>query len=125
MYRLQVWQKRLEEFAENDKATSLKSEIGILRVTLEAILNKCEDSTQLLLYSSKISDLTVKIEKLIASSHRIEKALGNLMDKSTALNFGEQVVALVGQHIKDPAVVDAISNGIIDALNNATSQSNS
>lgn len=116
LYRLQVWQQRLSEFSESSDAVSLKQEIGILRVTLEAILNKCTKSSDLLLYSNKISDLAVKIEKLISSSHRIERTLGTLMDKTTALSFAESVVEIITEFIEDPAAIDAISNRIIDAL---------
>lgn len=121
LYRLQLWQQRLDEFAESSEATNLKSEIGILRMTLESLLNKCQSSTDLILYSNKISDLTVKIEKLIASSHRIERSLGNLLDRTAALNFAERVIAVVSAHVTDTEVIDAISSGIIDALKEATS----
>jgi DNA repair exonuclease SbcCD ATPase subunit len=120
LYRLQIWQQRLEEFAESEQATTLRNEIAILRITLEEILNKCQDNNALLLYSQKISDLALKIEKLITSSHRIEKSLGQLLDKSTALNFAGQVVDIISQHVEDPAVVDAISNSMIDALSTLT-----
>ena len=121
LYRLQIWQQRLDEFAESNDASTLKAEIGILRMTLESILNKCTTSSDLLLYSNKISDLAVKIEKLIASSHRIERSLGNLLDRTAALNFAEKVITVVSAHIDDPAVIDIISSGIIDALKEATS----
>lgn len=122
MYRLQIWQQRLEEFAESEQSTSLRNEIAILRITLEQILNKCTTDHELLLYSQKISDLAVKIEKLIASSHRIERSMGQLLDKSTALNFAGQVVDIISQYVEDPAVIDEISNAMIDALSTLTKQ---
>jgi len=125
LYRLQVWQQRLAEFSESADASTLKQEIGILRVTLEAILNKCEKSTDLLLYSNKISDLAIKIEKLISSSHRIEKSLGVLMDKTTALNFAERIVDIISTHVEDTEIIDAISNAIIDALSDLSDHSGS
>lgn len=120
MYRLQIWQQRLEEFAESEQATTLRNEIAILRITLEKILNQCHSNNDLLIYSQKISDLAVKIEKLITSSHRIEKSMGQLLDKSTALNFAGQVVEIISDYIEDPEVIDNISNAMIDALSTLT-----
>ena len=116
MYRLQIWQERLDEFTTSNECNTLKNEVGILRLALEEILNKCTDSNHLLLYSQKISDLAVKIEKLISSSHRIEKSLGTLLDKSAALSFAGEVINIISQFIDDPEVIDSVSNGIIDAL---------
>lgn len=120
LYRLQVWQERLEEFADSDEATTLKSEIAILRVILEQILNKCNNTNELIIYSNKISEVAAKIEKLLTASHRIERNLGQLLDKSAALNFAGQVVGIISQHVSDPEVIDAISNSIIDALHSLT-----
>lgn len=115
-YRLQIWQERLEEFAENEKAKSLREEIGILRILMETIVNKCTGPNDLILYSPKISELATKIEKLVSSCHRIEHSMGSLMDKATALAFAGQVVDIISQHITDPDIIDAISTGIITAL---------
>ena len=122
-YRLQVWQQRLEEFAENENVKSLRDEIGILRLLMEEILNKCSDSTQLLIYSSKISDLAIRIEKLVSSCHRLEAKMGMLLDKSAALSLAGQIVTIIGQHVTDPEIIDSISNGIINALASLTGES--
>jgi hypothetical protein len=79
MYRLQVWQARLSEFSEHDKIKSLRDEIGILRILLEETMNKCRDTTALLLYSNKISDLCLRIEKLVSSCNRLEMKMGMLL----------------------------------------------
>ena len=118
-YRLQIWQERLEEFAENEKAKSLREEIGILRILMETIVNKCTGPNDLILYSPKISELAAKIEKLVSSCHRIEHSMGSLMDKATALAFAGQVVEIISTHIQDPDIIDAISTGIITALSNS------
>ena len=116
MYRLQVWQSRLAEFAEHDNVKSLRDEIGILRLVLEETMNKCRDTTSLLLYSNKISDLCLRIEKLVSSCNRLEMKMGMLLDKASALNLAGQIVEIIALHVSDPKVIDAISSGIIDAL---------
>lgn len=115
-YRLQIWQQRLDEFTESDKVKSLRDEIGILRIIMENILNQCMDSGDLLRYSSKISELAAKIEKLVVSCNRLERSMGMMLDKTAALNLASQIVEIIGAHVNDPETIDAISGEIITAL---------
>jgi len=115
-YRLLVWQNRLKEFTGHDDVKSLRDEIGILRIVLEETLNRCTDRTDLLLYSAKISDLAVKIEKLVTSCDRLEKNMGQMMDRPTALRFAAKLVEIVGRHIIDPEQLDAISSEVLEEL---------
>lgn len=115
-YRLQVWQERLDEFTESDKVKSLRDEIGILRITMENILNKCSTSHELVMYSSKIADLAVKIEKLVVSCNRLEHSMGMMLDKTAALNLAAQIVEIIGKYVPDPEAIDNISGEIIDTL---------
>lgn len=121
-YRLQVWQERLAEFSESSDVKSLRDEIGILRLVMEATLNQCEDSQALLLHSHKISDLATKIEKIVVSCDRIEKTMGLLLDKAAALTLANKIVEIISDNISDPIVVDKISGGIITALGSLTNE---
>src|SRR3989304_338034 len=40
-YNLTKWKARVEEFAENEHAKSLREEIGIMRLMMETIINRC------------------------------------------------------------------------------------
>lgn len=115
-YRVQVWQQRMTEFTENDQVKSLRAEIGILRLLIETILNRCSNSEELLLYSNKISDLTMKLEKIVTACDKLDRSMGLMLDKGTALKLASDIVTLISEHVNDPEVVDAISNGIIDLL---------
>ena len=57
---------------------------------LEEVLNKCKDSKDLILKSSVISDLVVKVEKLVSSCHKMEGSMGQLLDKSAILQFAAE-----------------------------------
>src|SRR4029077_12914332 len=56
-YRLSKWQLRMNEFADSDQVKSLREEVGISRMVLEEIVNRCKDSTELLMCSAKIADM--------------------------------------------------------------------
>jgi len=111
-YRLTKWRVRVQELAESGGVKSLREEIGILCMMLEETLNMCNDKTELLLYSSKISDLVVKIEKLVTSCNRLENQMGKLLDKSAALHLAGQMVGIITEHITDENLIDIIANDI-------------
>lgn len=119
-YRLQVWQERIHEFSESDKIKSLRGEIAILRMLAETLLAQCHTNHDLMMFSGKISDLMMKIEKLVRSCDRLESSMGMLMDRSTALVLAGRIVDIISEHVKEPEIVDAISNGIITAISEVT-----
>jgi len=115
-YRLQLWQERLDEFSESEDVKSLREEIGILRIVMEETLNKCKTSHELVLNSSKISDLASRIERLVVSCNKLESHMGMLLDKSAALALASRIVEIISIHVTDGEIIDSISSGIIDAL---------
>lgn len=116
-YRLQIWQERIEEFAEAEDVKNLRGEIAIVRLMIETIINQCQgNETQLIVYSQRLGDLIRKCESLVRSCDRLETNMGMMLDKTQALTFGSKVVEIISRHINDPEVLDQISGDIITAL---------
>ena len=115
-YRLEVWQQRMDEFAESSEAKSLRGEIGVTRLMIEQILNQCQDTQKLLMWSARIQQLVGTCEKLVRTAERIERASGTMMDRTAGLAFASEVIDAITAEIDDPQVVDRISGRIIDAL---------
>jgi hypothetical protein len=115
-YRLQIWQERLEEFTQANQHKDLKEEISMLRMLLETMWTECQNKNQLMLYSHRIGNLTVQLEKLVSSCERIEKNSGIHMDKTSALTLASKIVDVIGGLVDDAELVDRISSGIIDVL---------
>jgi len=122
MYRLAKWRDRMSNFAEDTNIKSLREEIGILRILMEETVNMCEDSQSLLMYSSKISDLAMKLEKLVSSCHRLEASTGMLLDKAAAIQIASTIVKIISAHITDDDIIDSISNEIISAIINVKAE---
>lgn len=112
-YRLGKWQERINEFADNEKVKSLREEIGIARIMLEEIILRCKDSSDLILFTPRISELIVKIEKLVVSCHRLEEKTGILMDKAGAIQLAGSIVEIVSKFVIDPDDRDKIADQII------------
>jgi len=115
-YRLGKYQARLTEFAEHDKIKSLRDEIGILRILIEERLNLCISNLDLMLHSSVLSDLIMKVEKLVTSCNRLECTLGTMLDKTQALQLGSEIVAIVARHVENEETLAQIADEIIDRI---------
>jgi hypothetical protein len=112
-YRLVKFQTELDRHADSPRLKSLNDEIAILRMLLEERLNLCKDAHDLILHSHLISDLVVKIEKVVKSCHGLESAMGGLMDKQAILTFASKVIEVISENIDDEKTLDTISNGIL------------
>lgn len=111
-----VWQRRIGELADSPQAKSLREEIGVLRLLLEAVLNTCQDNNQLIAMSNKISDLVSRIEKVVGSCHNLEKASGRLLDKSAALQLATAFIDIVGNHCSNPDEVAIIADRLVEEV---------
>lgn len=115
-YQLAKWQATVDDFADEDQVKSLRGEIGVARMLLETVINRCKDSGDLIIYSGKIGDQIKTIEKLVISCHRLESNLGLLLDKPKVLTLASQIVEIIGRHVKDDDAIAAISNDIVNAI---------
>lgn len=115
-YNVAKWQSRIEHFSDHDSVKTLRDEIGIIRMLLETIMNQCHSDMELLLFSSKISDLVSRIESLVRNCHRLESQMGQLLDKAAALQLSGEIVEIIGMHIDDEEVIKSISADIAAAL---------
>lgn len=118
-YRLNKWKaRRAAELGNSDNVTNLRDEIAILRILIEERFNQCNDAQSLLLMSSPLSDLIMKVEKIVVSCNKLESKLGNLLDRTKALQFAQVIVQIIGNYVKDEETLDKMSEEILQALDN-------
>ena len=115
-YRLNKFYLRAQEMGEAAQIKNLRDEIGILRMTLEEKLNMCQSPMELILQSGAISDLVVKIEKLVSSCHKLEEAVNSTLDKTVVMNIADTIVSILGNRIEDKALLETIVNEIAQSL---------
>lgn len=120
IYKKMQWSQRIGDFANHEKAKNLRDEIGILRLLLEERLSICKDSSDLMLHTGPITNLVDKIESTVASCHKLEAAMGNLLDKNTLIMFADQVIRLIGESFPSapPEVMAALGDKIAQAAIN-------
>jgi hypothetical protein len=113
-YNLTKYQARVGELANSNGVKSLRDEIGILRMMLESKLNGIQDDMSLMIESHQISDMILKIEKLVVSCHKLEQNMGALLDKSSILSLAAKIVTIIGEMVPERAT--EISNAILAAI---------
>lgn len=119
-YQSEIYRQRLNRFAEGDGLKSLRDEIGILRIMTEALLNRCKDDHELIMKSTPLADLVMKIEKLVTSSQKLDVSLGVMMDKAQATQMMAEVIDVIGKHV-DGDKLDAIIEDIQSILSGGSS----
>lgn len=123
MYRITKWTERINHFKDHSEIKSLRNEIGVIRLIVEEVLDKCQDSQDLLLHSSKITDLIMKIEKIVGTCHKIEVSMGSLLGREQITQLAEQILTIITTHVTDPDILEAIGNQIIEAILGKTKDS--
>ena len=114
-YRLTKYRARVSELANADGIKSLREEVGILRMILEETLNRCEDTNDILMYSTRMSDLVIKIEKLVVSCDKMESKMGMLLSRDSVLQLAGEFVGIITEHVTDNDIVETISMKMVQA----------
>lgn len=114
-HRLNRWQTRAKELGADDDVKSLRDEIGVLRMILEEMFGQCSSNLDILLYSQRMSDLVMKIEKLVSSCDKLENRMGQLLSKDSILQLASMYVNIINLHVSDPQIIEDISADMVQA----------
>jgi len=120
-YRLEQYGGRVKEFANDDMIKSLRDEIGILRMTLENLINQCKTANQLVMFIDKITSLVNQIRQTVESTHKLEEKTAQLLDRRVIVIIADSVVQIIADHIKDPDVLNVIGSRICASIEAAAS----
>jgi hypothetical protein len=111
-YQLTKFNARLQQLGDSGEIKSLRDEIAILRMIMEERLNQCKDNMDLIYQSGPISDLVLKIERVVTSCHKLELSSGSLLDKQAIMQFGSELISLLSEEVKDETSLARISEKI-------------
>ncbi|MCK9460643.1 MAG: hypothetical protein M0R80_13475 [Proteobacteria bacterium] len=121
-FRFTKWAARIQGYADSPVVKSLREEIGILRMVLEETIQRCETETDLVLQSQHISDLVMKVEKVVASCQALETKTGSVLDKTLLTRVAEEWITQITEVIP-PEKLDSVSNSLIEVINRISSKS--
>lgn len=120
-YRLTQYGERVGDFANSPEIKNLREEIGIVRMTLETLLNSLQGTNQLLIHIDKITNLVNQIQKLVSAAQVLEEKNNNLLDRKVVIVIADSIVTLIGQYITDPDELNEIGTKICESIANAAS----
>ena len=116
LYRLDKYHARIQRMKGHSEAKGLQNELGILRMVLEERLQSCTDNVELVMQSQQISDLVMKIERLVTSMNKMEEKLGNYLSKTQLLSFAQKVIGILQAEIENPELIETIADQMIASL---------
>jgi phosphopantetheine adenylyltransferase len=117
-YMLSKWQSRIDDKKKSPDIKSLRDEIAILRMFLEEKLNRITDAFDFTTQAGSVSEMIMKIEKVVTSCHRLEEKTGQVIDKSTLMMLASRIVDIIKDEVEDSKVVQSISLKIMELLVN-------
>lgn len=106
------WAAKIQSKVDVSRVANLREEVAIVRMMLEARLNLIKSEEELVIHSQALGDLTLKIEKLVASCHKFDKETQTLLAKEDLMRMIEQVIAVVSEEVKDADLLLRISDRI-------------
>lgn len=105
-YHLTKFRARLEQKLESPKIKTLTEEVGILRLVLEAVLEKVQDDFELILYSSKITELVTSIRSTLEVSMKIEEKANLTLDRAQTMVIATKIIDIISKNIAEEKVSD-------------------
>lgn len=123
-YTAAKWKAQIGEFADSNNLKSLREEIGVLRLLLQEKLQGCATTNDLLLQSSSISELVLKISKLVSDCHRLDTSLGVMLDKTQLDLFGQRVIQIISECVTDPELMQIIATKMVHEIKNTGTPEN-
>lgn len=106
------WRERVDTIASG-KVKDLSEEVAILRLVLENTIKMCTDGPTLVAHNATIALTVDKIDKLIQSTLKIEKHEGDNFSSAQLLEFTEDIIAIIAEHVDNDAMYK-ISNAIME-----------
>lgn len=102
MYHLkQAQQERLAQFKGHDESRSLQNEIALTRSMIQTIYDGINSDTDMLANVPALSELFLKLERLLKTSHQIEKETGALLGKDVVILLSQELFQIISEELKE------------------------
>lgn len=111
---------RLAHFSDHPDASKLTTELGVLRLTLEELLNRCTDNYEFVAQSSSISQLISQIQSVLVVNTKIQKDLGELLNLQQVLTLAQGLYNIITAYVDDVQVLEFIARDFESFLSGGT-----
>ncbi len=104
----------------------MREEIALCRTLIETRLNLATEETEFISSLGILHQYLSTVEKLVASCHRMDSNLGNVLDKASVLTLAQEMVTIVAEELKEvpnrDEIVDRIANRLIETIGAKTNE---
>ena len=111
-YRLEKYKQRHEDFLNSDGHKSLHEEVAMLRILIEERMLSIQTPFDLIGSSGPISELILKVEKLVVSAHNLDIQTKNTVDQATLVTLAAGIVEIIKAYVPEEDKCIAISEDI-------------
>ncbi len=116
-YRLGKYQQRMRQFATSTRLRSIDEEIGILRMLLETIFERCEKyDMDVYLYSQKITELVHAIRNCVIVADKLATKDGMLIGRDEAIKIAQKVIEILPKYINNQEDLLKIADELSEAF---------
>jgi hypothetical protein len=117
------WNQRIMELASHPDIFNLGEEIGVVRMTLESVLNNSNSELELLGNVPQIQKLTAQIQALVTQCERIQRVNSNLMSQSQIVDWSMKLVSAITEVIDDEDTMNRIRDSVTAVVREMTGAS--
>ncbi len=115
-YNVSKHRARIAQFSEHEAVFSLRDDIGVMRMLVEATLNQLTDDAALFTHSHKVAHLIKELRETIKQAKALESSLGDLLDRGAIMKVCDSVVAIIAEEIRDQDLVSRIAERVGAAI---------
>ncbi len=108
-YQVQRFKAKIDRQLSSPTAMSMREELAFMRMLLETKLLAITDDSDLMIHSQTISDMIMRVTDCVGKCHKLEKSLGELLDRESLHRFAEFVISVLCDNIDDPQIIKKVA----------------
>jgi hypothetical protein len=120
LYQIARYRDRIDRISDPEVGVNLDEELAVLRMTLEAALNKY-DEIELITMSGQVASLVRDIRETLTCNKKLKSQMGELLDRAAMHRLCDRLVVIISKYIS-PNQLDSVSIDVAAAVAEAVSQ---
>lgn len=116
MYQFTKYKERIGDLSTHGEIKSLHMEIGVIRMSIEELINNCNSHNDFMVRVPQINQLTQTVKSLIEAWQKLQERNNLLLDKKQIMMIADGVVKVVTQYVTDPALVSKIGMEVCNVI---------
>ena len=110
-FRKDAYSNRIAQMKDHPDARKLNTELGLLRMSLEEVVNRIEEPQDLILmYGPQIRELVSDIRATLTANVKLEQTIGTLLTINDVAQLAQALMSVIVEHVTDPVVIATIAD---------------